>query len=221
VLAACQRDPASGNEPVVAVLATAVTDAVYEARERLPIFESDENLVNRPSRFVSDENLRRLNELRDSWDLITVSCRGSVARSRMGAGDAEVDQQRGHRFGGHRRAPVGVHGVRRRPVPGDDFPGSFGSLLEARDFLDGFFTEYNHVHRHSGIGWHTAASAQCTSAPPTPSTTPGRPPSTRPGTLIPNASPAGPDHPKSRPRAGSTNPNQNYRRPELNLSHLT
>jgi putative transposase len=24
--------------------------------------------------------------------------------------------------------------------------------------LGGFFTEYNHVHRHSGIGWHTAAS---------------------------------------------------------------
>ena len=39
-----------------------------------------------------------------------------------------------------------------------DFPGSFGSLIEAREFLDGFFTEYNHVHRHSGIGWHTAAS---------------------------------------------------------------
>jgi putative transposase len=39
-----------------------------------------------------------------------------------------------------------------------DFPGSFGSLIEARKFLDGFFTEYNHIHRHSGIGWHTAAS---------------------------------------------------------------
>ena len=39
-----------------------------------------------------------------------------------------------------------------------DFPDSFGSLLEAREFLDGFFTEYNHVHRHSGIGWHTPAS---------------------------------------------------------------
>jgi len=25
-------------------------------------------------------------------------------------------------------------------------------------FCDGFFTEYNHVHRHSGIGWHTPAS---------------------------------------------------------------
>ena len=31
-------------------------------------------------------------------------------------------------------------------------------LIEAREFLDGFFTEYNNVHRHSGIGWHTAAS---------------------------------------------------------------
>ena len=28
----------------------------------------------------------------------------------------------------------------------------------------GFFTEYNHVHRHSGIGWHTAASVHFGSA---------------------------------------------------------
>jgi len=33
-----------------------------------------------------------------------------------------------------------------------DFPGAFTSLAHARDFCDGFFTEYNHVHRHSGIG---------------------------------------------------------------------
>jgi putative transposase len=39
-----------------------------------------------------------------------------------------------------------------------DFPGSFPSLSAARAFCDGFFTEYNHVHRHSGIGWHTPAS---------------------------------------------------------------
>jgi transposase InsO family protein len=39
-----------------------------------------------------------------------------------------------------------------------DFPGSFPNLTAARTFLDGFFTEYNHVHRHSGIGWHTPAS---------------------------------------------------------------
>ncbi len=39
-----------------------------------------------------------------------------------------------------------------------DFPGSFANLVDARTFLDGFFTEYNHVHRHSGIGWHTPAS---------------------------------------------------------------
>jgi len=37
----------------------------------------------------------------------------------MGAGHAEVDEQRGHRLRCHRGAPVGVHGVRRRPVPGD------------------------------------------------------------------------------------------------------
>ena len=39
-----------------------------------------------------------------------------------------------------------------------DFPHHFDSLAEARDFCDGFFTEYNHVHHHSGIGWHTPAS---------------------------------------------------------------
>jgi transposase InsO family protein len=39
-----------------------------------------------------------------------------------------------------------------------DFPDRFDSLAHARAFCDGFFTEYNHVHRHSGIGWHTPAS---------------------------------------------------------------
>ncbi len=39
-----------------------------------------------------------------------------------------------------------------------DFPGHFNTVQEARTFCEGFFTEYNHVHRHSGIGWHTPAS---------------------------------------------------------------
>ena len=39
-----------------------------------------------------------------------------------------------------------------------DFPDSFPNLAAAREFCEGFFTEYNHVHRHSGIGWHTPAS---------------------------------------------------------------
>ncbi len=100
-----------------------------------------------------------------------------------------------------------------------DFPASFGSLLEAREFLDGFFTEYNHVHRHSGIGWHTAASVHFGTA--------GAVDDARQATLdaagplTPNASPDVPDHQESPTRAGSTSPNQNYRRPELNLSHLT
>jgi hypothetical protein len=29
---------------------------------------SDENLINRPFRFVSDDNLRHLDELRAEWD---------------------------------------------------------------------------------------------------------------------------------------------------------
>ncbi|WP_326549835.1 IS3 family transposase [Micromonospora sp. NBC_01813] len=39
-----------------------------------------------------------------------------------------------------------------------DFPARFGSLADAKAFCDGFFTAYNHEHRHSGIGWHTPAS---------------------------------------------------------------
>ncbi|WP_035925503.1 DDE-type integrase/transposase/recombinase [Pseudofrankia sp. EUN1h] len=39
-----------------------------------------------------------------------------------------------------------------------DFPDRFGSLADARSFCDGFFTAYNHDHRHSGIGFHTPAS---------------------------------------------------------------
>lgn len=39
-----------------------------------------------------------------------------------------------------------------------DFPHHFDSLAEAQAFCDGFFTDYNHVHHHSGIAWHTPAS---------------------------------------------------------------
>lgn len=38
------------------------------------------------------------------------------------------------------------------------FPNRFGSLEDARAFCEQFFSHYNHVHRHSGIGLHTAAS---------------------------------------------------------------
>lgn len=38
------------------------------------------------------------------------------------------------------------------------FPGSFGSLADARAFCETFFAYYNHDHRHSGIGLHTPAS---------------------------------------------------------------
>jgi transposase InsO family protein len=39
-----------------------------------------------------------------------------------------------------------------------DFPDRFGSLADARAFCDRFFANYNHEHRHSGIGMHTPAS---------------------------------------------------------------
>lgn len=38
------------------------------------------------------------------------------------------------------------------------FPGSFGSIQDARAFSETFFAYYNHEHRHSGIGLHTPAS---------------------------------------------------------------
>jgi len=38
------------------------------------------------------------------------------------------------------------------------FPGSFGSIHDARTFCETFFAYYNHEHRHSGIGLHAPAS---------------------------------------------------------------
>jgi len=38
------------------------------------------------------------------------------------------------------------------------FPARFGSIEDARKFCTTFFDYYNHEHRHSGIGLHTAAS---------------------------------------------------------------
>jgi putative transposase len=45
------------------------------------------------------------------------------------------------------------------------FPGRFGSIENARAFCADFFEHYNHVHRHSGIGLHTAASVHYGTAP--------------------------------------------------------
>jgi transposase InsO family protein len=45
------------------------------------------------------------------------------------------------------------------------FPDRFGSLADARIFLDHFVTWYNHDHHHSGIGLHTAADVHYGHAP--------------------------------------------------------
>ena len=100
-----------------------------------------------------------------------------------------------------------------------DFPASFGSLIEAREFLDGFFTEYNHVHRHSGIGWHTAASVHFGTADAVDDARQATLDAAR--AAHPERFARRPRPPKFPTRAGSTSPNQNYRRPELILSHLT
>ena len=39
-----------------------------------------------------------------------------------------------------------------------DYPERFASVNEARTWMEGFTTYYNHEHRHSGIGYHTPAS---------------------------------------------------------------
>jgi len=39
-----------------------------------------------------------------------------------------------------------------------DYPERFDSLAHAREWFDAFIVYYNHEHRHSGIGLHTAAS---------------------------------------------------------------
>ena len=38
------------------------------------------------------------------------------------------------------------------------FPGTFGSIQDARVFCESFFAYYNHEHRHCGIGLHTPTS---------------------------------------------------------------
>jgi transposase InsO family protein len=40
---------------------------------------------------------------------------------------------------------------------GPGFPECFGSLCDARQFMDAFTNWYNHEHRHTGIGLHTPA----------------------------------------------------------------
>jgi hypothetical protein len=45
------------------------------------------------------------------------------------------------------------------------FPGTFGSLQDARAFCGVFFAYYNHEHRHSGIGLHTPYSVHIGTAP--------------------------------------------------------
>jgi putative transposase len=40
---------------------------------------------------------------------------------------------------------------------GPEFPERFGSLPEARQFMNTFTQWYNHEHRHTGIGLHTPA----------------------------------------------------------------
>jgi transposase InsO family protein len=77
-----------------------------------------------------------------------------------------------------------------------------------------FFTEYNHVHRHSGTGWHTRPRS--TMRPPARSTRSASTPSTPPEPPTHNASPDDPAHPRSPTTARSTNRPRNYRKTDIN-----
>jgi transposase InsO family protein len=91
-----------------------------------------------------------------------------------------------------------------------DFPGSFPNLSAARAFCDGFFTEYNHVHRHPGSAG--IPRPRSTSRLPDRSTPPARTPPTSPAPPTPSVSLDAPAHPRSPTTAGSTNQLRNYRK---------
>lgn len=99
---------------------------------------------------------------------------------------------------------------------GPEFPERFGSLSEARQFMEAFAHWYNHEHRHTGIGLRTRLQMFTTGRPPTtpPSDVPCSP------TPVPDTRTASARRP-SRPRSstcptpsGSTHqPNTPHRRP--------
>jgi transposase InsO family protein len=102
------------------------------------------------------------------------------------------------------------------------FPERFGSLCQAREFMNTFATTYNHEHHHIGIGLHTPADVTCTTATPATSTRSDQQHSTRPGRPTPNDSRPAP-HPRSSrcPTApGSTNqPSPKLRLPNTRWPH--
>jgi len=88
------------------------------------------------------------------------------------------------------------------------FPERFGSLADAQQFMDHFVQGYNHHHRHTGIGLHTAADVHCGLARASAPT--AKQPWPPPGPDIPNGSPP-PPAPRSstcQTPPGCTNPNQ-------------
>ncbi len=87
------------------------------------------------------------------------------------------------------------------------FPGTFGSLQDARAFCRAFFTYYNHEHRHSGIGLHTPYSVHIGTAPAIQEKRQAVLNAPAPRTR--GASPAAPGHPRCPPRHGSTSRSRN------------
>ncbi|CAM5739276.1 hypothetical protein SHIRM173S_00837 [Streptomyces hirsutus] len=104
-----------------------------------------------------------------------------------------------------------------------EYPDSFNSLTEARDWCEEFISYYNHEHRHSGISLHTPASVH--SAPRTWSASSVPSPWPRPTPDIRSGSPGGRPRPRYPPRSGSTNRSRrqkaHYRLHSIKPSHLT
>jgi len=91
--------------------------------------------------------------------------------------------------------------VKYRP----DFPESFGSVQDARAFCARFYRWYNHDHRHSGIGMHTPFDVHHDRA-----TTLSLAYASNPERFVRKP----PSHRPCQARPGSTDPNQQTRRPD-------
>ena len=78
-----------------------------------------------------------------------------------------------------------------------DFPDHFESLEHAKQFCIEFFYQYNYIHRHSGVGWHTPASVHFGTADTIDEA--ARRPSPRRTTPTRPGSAGDPNHPPGRP----------------------
>ena len=87
-----------------------------------------------------------------------------------------------------------------------EFPESFASLAHARQFCTDLFHGYNHLHRHSGIAWHTPASVHHGTADAIDQDRQNTLTAAHHTTPTPSGSVLGRTHRSCPPSPGSTNP---------------